>query len=142
MGFLAVNMELSGTTRQVPNLLSNYFISFVNFKKIDCTLSGFIACVKRAPFGLLCAWREVPILRQHSLLGGLFGVCCWVQEVRPPLGPLVEFWFSPRFSGSLHGPDQRSLLVKPWYVLVLGRGVSEDFLVAWWRRSNHPPYLF
>jgi hypothetical protein len=30
--------------------------------------------------------------------------------------------------------------VKPWCVLVLGRGVSEDFLVAWWRRSNRPPY--
>jgi hypothetical protein len=29
--------------------------------------------------------------------------------------------------------------VKPWCVSVLGRGVSEDFLVAWWRRSNRPP---
>jgi hypothetical protein len=29
-------------------------------------------------------------------------------------------------------------LVKPWCVLVLGRGVSEDFLVARWRRSNRP----
>jgi hypothetical protein len=28
--------------------------------------------------------------------------------------------------------------VKPWCVLVLGRGVSDDFLVAWWRRSNRP----
>jgi hypothetical protein len=28
--------------------------------------------------------------------------------------------------------------VKPWCVLVLGRGVSEDFLVSWWRRSNCP----
>jgi hypothetical protein len=28
--------------------------------------------------------------------------------------------------------------VKPWCVLVLGRGVSEDFLVAWWRRSSRP----
>jgi hypothetical protein len=28
--------------------------------------------------------------------------------------------------------------VKPWCVLVLGRGVSEDFLVAWWRPSNRP----
>jgi hypothetical protein len=28
--------------------------------------------------------------------------------------------------------------VKPWCFLVLGRGVSEDFLVAWWRRSNRP----
>jgi hypothetical protein len=35
IGFLAVNMELSGTTRQVPSLLSDYFISFVNFRKID-----------------------------------------------------------------------------------------------------------
>jgi hypothetical protein len=37
----------------------------------------------------------------------LVGDRCWVQEVRPPLvagltalGPWVEFWFSPRFSGS------------------------------------------
>jgi hypothetical protein len=30
------------------------------------TLSGFIARVKPAPFGLLCAWREVPILRQQG----------------------------------------------------------------------------
>jgi hypothetical protein len=29
------------------------------------TLSGFIARVKPASFGLLCAWREVLILRQH-----------------------------------------------------------------------------
>jgi hypothetical protein len=29
--------------------------------------------------------------------------------------------------------------VKPWCVWVLGRGVSEDFLVAWSRRSNSPP---
>jgi hypothetical protein len=29
--------------------------------------------------------------------------------------------------------------VKPWCFLVLGRGVSKDFLVAWWRRSNRPP---
>jgi hypothetical protein len=50
----------------------------------------------------------------------------------------VKFWYSPRFSGSYHGLDQRSLLVKPWCVLVLRRGVSEDFLVAWWRRSNRP----
>jgi hypothetical protein len=31
-------------------------------------------------------------------------------------------------------------LVKLWCVLVLGRGVSEDFLVTWWRQSNLPPY--
>jgi hypothetical protein len=30
------------------------------------TLSGFIARVKPAPFGLLCALREVPILHQHT----------------------------------------------------------------------------
>jgi hypothetical protein len=29
--------------------------------------------------------------------------------------------------------------VKLWCVLVLGRGVSEDFLVTRWRRSNRPP---
>jgi hypothetical protein len=34
IGFLAVNMELSSTTRQVPSLLSDYFVSFVNFWKI------------------------------------------------------------------------------------------------------------
>jgi hypothetical protein len=51
----------------------------------------------------------------------------------------VKFRFSPRFPGSLHGLDQRSLLVKPWCVLVLEGGVSEDFLVASWRQSNRPP---
>jgi hypothetical protein len=35
VGFLALNMELSGTTRQVPSLLSDYFVSFVNSRKID-----------------------------------------------------------------------------------------------------------
>jgi hypothetical protein len=33
--------------------------------KLTGTLSGFSARVKPAPFGLLCAWREVPILRQQ-----------------------------------------------------------------------------
>jgi hypothetical protein len=33
-------------------------------EKLTGTLSGFITRVKPAPFGLLCAWREVPILRQ------------------------------------------------------------------------------
>jgi hypothetical protein len=33
--------------------------------KLTGTLSGFIARVNPAPFGLLCAWREVPILRQQ-----------------------------------------------------------------------------
>jgi hypothetical protein len=28
--------------------------------------------------------------------------------------------------------------VKPWCISVLGRGVSEDFLVTRWRRSNRP----
>jgi hypothetical protein len=34
--------------------------------KLTGTLSGFITHVKPAPFALLCAWREVPILRQHT----------------------------------------------------------------------------
>jgi hypothetical protein len=34
--------------------------------KLTGTLSGFITCVKQASFGLLCAWREVLILRQHQ----------------------------------------------------------------------------
>jgi hypothetical protein len=33
--------------------------------KLTGTLSGFITRVKPAPFGLLCAWREVHILRQQ-----------------------------------------------------------------------------
>jgi hypothetical protein len=33
--------------------------------KLTGTLSGFIARVKPASFGLLCAWREALILRQH-----------------------------------------------------------------------------
>jgi hypothetical protein len=54
--------------------------------------------------------------------------------------PLGDVWFSPRFSGSWLGLDQRFQLVKLWCVLKLGRGVSEDFLVTKWRRSNRPPY--
>jgi hypothetical protein len=34
--------------------------------KLTGTLSGFITRVKPAPSGLLCAWREVLILRQHK----------------------------------------------------------------------------
>jgi hypothetical protein len=33
--------------------------------KLTGTLSEFITRVKPAPFGLMCAWREVPILRQQ-----------------------------------------------------------------------------
>jgi hypothetical protein len=33
--------------------------------KLTGTLSGSIARVKPASFGLLCDWREVPILRQQ-----------------------------------------------------------------------------
>jgi hypothetical protein len=46
--------------------VSNYFSSFVSFRKIDWHASGFITCVKPASFGLLCAWRGVLILRQHT----------------------------------------------------------------------------
>jgi hypothetical protein len=45
--------------------LSNYFIPLSVSGKLTGTLSGFIAHVKPTPFDLLCAWREVPILRQQ-----------------------------------------------------------------------------
>jgi hypothetical protein len=67
IGFLAVNMELSSTTRQVPSLLSDYFVSFVNFWKFAGTLSGFIARVKPAPFSLLCASRGADFASTHFL---------------------------------------------------------------------------
>jgi hypothetical protein len=35
--------------------------------KFTGTLSGFMAHVKPASFGLLCAWCEVLILRQHPV---------------------------------------------------------------------------
>jgi hypothetical protein len=41
------------------------FIPLSVSEKLTGTLSGFIARVKTASFGLLCAWREVLILRQH-----------------------------------------------------------------------------
>jgi hypothetical protein len=47
-------------------------------EKLTGTLSGFIVHVKPAPFGLLCAWREVPILRQHLL----------------PISPYIDVAFS------------------------------------------------
>jgi hypothetical protein len=55
---LAVNTELSGTTRQVPCFIKLFFIPL--------SVSGKLTGFKPAPFGLLCAWREVPILRQHT----------------------------------------------------------------------------
>jgi hypothetical protein len=48
-----------------------YLIIFIPLSvsgKLTGTFSGFITRVKPAPFGLLCAWREVPILRQQALL--------------------------------------------------------------------------
>jgi hypothetical protein len=42
------------------------FIPLSVLGKLTGTLSGFITRVKPAPFGLLCARREVPILRQHT----------------------------------------------------------------------------
>jgi hypothetical protein len=41
------------------------FIPLSDSGKLTGTLSGFIARVKPTPFGLLCAWREVLILRQQ-----------------------------------------------------------------------------
>jgi hypothetical protein len=58
-------MELSGTTWQVPKFYLTIFIPLSVSGKLTGTLSGFIARVKPAPFGLLCAWREVQILHQH-----------------------------------------------------------------------------
>jgi hypothetical protein len=46
-----------------------YLIIFIPFSvlgKLTGTLSGFIARVKPASFGLLCVWREVLILCQHT----------------------------------------------------------------------------
>jgi hypothetical protein len=61
-------MELSGTTRQVPSFYLTILFPLSISGKLTGTLSGFITRVKTAPFGLLCAWREVPILRQQGLL--------------------------------------------------------------------------
>jgi hypothetical protein len=58
-------MELSGTTRQVPSFYLTILFPLSVSGKLTGTLSGFIARVKPAPFGLLCAWRELLILRQQ-----------------------------------------------------------------------------
>jgi hypothetical protein len=57
-----------------------------------------------------------------------------------PLGPYVKFLFLLRFSISQLGLDKRIMWLKPRIILELRRGFSEDFLVARWRRFNHPPY--
>jgi hypothetical protein len=57
-------MELSGTTWQVPSFYLTILFPLSVLGKLTGTLSGFIVRAKPAPFGLLCAWREVPILRQ------------------------------------------------------------------------------
>jgi hypothetical protein len=58
-------MELSGTTRQVPILYLTAFHPLLVSRKLTGTLSGFIARVKPVSSGLMCAWREVLILRQQ-----------------------------------------------------------------------------
>jgi hypothetical protein len=58
-------MELSGITRQVPSLYLTIIHPLSVSGKLTGTLSGFITCVKPAPFGLLCGWRGVLILRQQ-----------------------------------------------------------------------------
>jgi hypothetical protein len=59
-------MELSGTTRQVPSFWNLTTLSFVNFQgKLTGTSRDLFAC-EASLFGLLCAWREVQILRQHT----------------------------------------------------------------------------
>jgi hypothetical protein len=50
-----------------------------------------------------------------------------------PLGEVLVF---TKISWLLLGLDQRFVLAKPWCILVLGRGVLEDFPVTRWRRSN------
>jgi hypothetical protein len=49
-------------------VLSNCFSAFVSFRKIDWHDSDLATCVKTALFGLLCAGREVLILRQQLVL--------------------------------------------------------------------------
>jgi hypothetical protein len=71
-------MELSGTTRQVPSFYLTILFHLSISGKLTGTLSGFIARVKPAPFGLLCAWREVPILRQHC--GRTWLWCGWTRS--------------------------------------------------------------
>jgi hypothetical protein len=59
IGFIAVNMELSVAPGKFQ-VLSNLVSPFVSFSKIDWHASGF---------GLLCAWREVLVLRQQIGFG-------------------------------------------------------------------------
>jgi hypothetical protein len=57
-----------GTVWYHPASSKFYLIIFIPLLvsgKLTSTLSGFIARVKPASSGLLCAWREVLILRQH-----------------------------------------------------------------------------
>jgi hypothetical protein len=58
--------------------------------KLTGTLSGFIARVKPAPFGLLCAWREVPILRQHT-----FWHAWWDTPIDSRCLTFTTSWMSP-----------------------------------------------
>jgi hypothetical protein len=59
-------MELSGTTRQVPSFEDLTTLSLVNFQeKLTGTSWNLCAC-EASLFGLLCAWRKVQILRQHT----------------------------------------------------------------------------
>jgi hypothetical protein len=60
-------MELSGTTKKFQ-VLSNYFHPLSVSGKIDWHASDSTTRFKPALFGLMCAWREVMILCQHTFL--------------------------------------------------------------------------
>jgi hypothetical protein len=83
-------MELSGTTWQVPSFYLTILFPLSVSGKLTGTLSGFITRVKPAPFGMLCAWREVPILRQQTFLHAqwdtLIDSRCWT---------FTTSWMSP-----------------------------------------------
>jgi hypothetical protein len=83
-------MELSGTTRQVPKFYLIILFPLSISGKLSGTLSGFIARVKPAPSGLLCAWREVPILRQHT-----FWNAQWDHLIDSRCRTFTTSWMSP-----------------------------------------------
>jgi hypothetical protein len=80
-------MELSGTTRQVQALVLTT-LSFVNFQgKLIGTLWNLLVC-EASLFGLLCAWRRVRILCQHT-----FWHAWWdhlVEIKMPEIGDVMD----------------------------------------------------
>jgi hypothetical protein len=60
-------------------LVSNYFFILCQFQENWLARFGTSSCVKLALFGLLCAWRRVRILHQHTFWHAQWDTSSWFK---------------------------------------------------------------